>query len=280
MCETNRYFAYFVEENKNNIIFYGFSAVTFFDKMRIYSYGIKILKIIITKSIRKKSLEKSMKNAQSDKEFFLKIKEAKEEKKVPTKEEVLELRNLVTKGMTEEEISRLSENIKVANLTMEKAYLYDSLFERLEDPEDLYWNYVDYKGDIQIGWDLSEKHYVAASGLTRNEWGEKYGKPIMVYNRFHADNFIKLIEEMRDSIQHELWREDFNILIEKMQMAKETHDVNYMIELYRILHDMDYFLLRYGPEDVGKYTKGDGIVNRFYGVLLIHKDFYRSNYGK
>ena len=73
MCETNRYFAYFVEENKNNIIFYGFSAVTFFDKMRIYSYGIKILKIIITKSIRKKSLEKSMKNAQSDKEFFLKI---------------------------------------------------------------------------------------------------------------------------------------------------------------------------------------------------------------
>lgn len=85
-----------------------------------------------------------MKNAQSDKEFFLKIKEAKEEKKVPTKEEVLELRNLVTKGMTEEEISRLSENIKVANLTMEKAYLYDSFFERLEDSEDLYWNYVDY----------------------------------------------------------------------------------------------------------------------------------------
>lgn len=224
---------------------------------------------IIGENLEEKALE--------DKE---QLKEAKEEKKVPTKEEVLELRNLVTKGMTEEEISRLSENIKVANLTMEKAYLYDSLFERLEDPEDLYWNYVDYKGDIQIGWDLSEKHYVAASGLTRNEWGEKYGKPIMVYNRFHADNFIKLIEEMRDSIQHELWREDFNILIEKMQMAKETHDVNYMIELYRILHDMDYFLLRYGPEDVGKYTKDDGIVNRFYGVLLIHKDFYRSNYGK
>ncbi len=224
---------------------------------------------IIGENLEEKALE--------DKE---QLKEAKEEKKVPTKEEVLELRNLVTKGMTEEEISRLSENIKVANLTIEKAYLYDSLFERLEDPEDLYWNYVDYKGDIQIGWDLSEKHYVAASGLTRNEWGEKYGKPIMVYNRFHADNFIKLIEEMRDSIQHELWREDFNILIEKMQMAKETHDVNYMIELYRILHDMDYFLLRYGPEDVGKYTKDDGIVNRFYGVLLIHKDFYRSNYGK
>ena len=199
-------------------------------------------------------------------------REANEEKKVPTKKEVLELRNLVTKGMTEDEISRLSENIKVANLTMEKAYLYDSLFERLEDPEDLYWNYVDYKGDIQIGWDLSEKHYVAASGLTRNEWGEKYGKPIMVYNRFHADNFIALMEEMRDSIYHEILRDDFNILIEKMQMAKETHDVNYMIELYRILHDMDYFLLRYGPEDVGKYTMDNSTVNKFYGVLLIHND--------
>ncbi|MBR5577766.1 MAG: hypothetical protein IKW28_02085 [Lachnospiraceae bacterium] len=199
-------------------------------------------------------------------------KEAKEGKKAPTREEVLELRKLVTEGMTEEEITRLSENIKVANLTMEEAYLYDSLFERLEDPEDLYWNYVDDKGEIQIGWDLSEKHYVAASGLTRNEWGEKYGKPIMVYNRFHAENFIALMEEMRDSIHHEVWQEDFNILIEKMEMAKKTHDVKYMIELYRILHDMDYFLLRYGPEDVGKYTKDDSTVNKFYGVLLVHDD--------
>ena len=200
------------------------------------------------------------------------LPESKEEEEVPTKDEVLEMRSLVTQEMTDEEIIRLTENIKVANLTMEEAYLYDALFERLEDPKDLYWNYIDYKGDIQIGWDLSEKHYVAASGLTRNEWGEKYGKPIMVYNRFHADNFIALMEEMRDSIHYELLRDDFNILIEKMQMAKETHDVNYMIELYRILHDMDYFLFRYGPEDVGKYTKDDSTVSRFYGILQIYNN--------
>ena len=55
-------------------------------------------------------------------------------------------------------------------------------------------------------------------------------------------------------------------------MAKETHDVNYMIELYRILHDMDYFLFRYGPEDVGKYTKDDSTVSRFYGILQIYNN--------
>lgn len=206
------------------------------------------------------------------------VKEEKEglpesvEEKIPTKDEVLEMRSLVTKGMTEEEIVRLTENIKVANLTMERAYLYDSLFERLEDPKDLYWNYVDFKGEIQIGWDLSEKHYVAASGLTKQEWGEKYGKPVMTYNRFDANNFIALMEEMKDSIQYELLREDFDILIEKMRLAKETHDVTYMLELYRILHDMDYFLLRYGPQDVGKYTKDDSTVRKFYGVLQIHKN--------
>ena len=35
---------------------------------------------------------------------------------------------------------------------MEHAYLYDDIFGKLEDPESLYWNYFDEKGEIQIGW--------------------------------------------------------------------------------------------------------------------------------
>ena len=80
----------------------------------------------------------------------------------PTKEEVLSMRELVLEGMSEEEINRLTENIKIANLQMERAYLYDNIFAKLEDPESLYWNYFDNKGDIQI----SETE--------------------TVYNRFHA----------------------------------------------------------------------------------------------
>ena len=54
----------------------------------------------------------------------------------PTKEEVLAMRAIVLTGMSEEEIKRLKENIKIANLQMEEAYLYDDLFARLEDKEE------------------------------------------------------------------------------------------------------------------------------------------------
>ena len=48
----------------------------------------------------------------------------------PTKEEVLAMRAIVLEGMSEEAIKRLKENIKIANLQMEEAYLYDDLFGR------------------------------------------------------------------------------------------------------------------------------------------------------
>ena len=159
----------------------------------------------------------------------------------PSKDMVLNMRNKVTEGMSEEEISRITENIKVANHVLEEGYLYDRLFERLEDQEDLYWNYIYYKGDIQIGWALSEKHYDASSGLSRKEFNEKYGTPVMTYNRFDADNFINLMTEMRDSLKTDLLKADFDNIINCMQLAKENRDVEYIIQIYRIVHDMDYF---------------------------------------
>lgn len=53
----------------------------------------------------------------------------------PSKEEVLSMRTVVLEGMNEEEIDRLTENIKVANLTMESAYLNDNIFDKLSDPD-------------------------------------------------------------------------------------------------------------------------------------------------
>lgn len=35
-------------------------------------------------------------------------------------------------------------------------------------------------------------------------------------------------------------------------------------------HDMDYFLLRYGLEDVGAYTQDKGTVAEYYGVLAVY----------
>ena len=157
-------------------------------------------------------------------------------------------------------------------INMEEAYLYDRLFERLEDPEDLYWNYMDQKGEIQIGWALADNSYDASSGLTFQEFEEKYGTPVITYNRFDADNFINLMTEMRDSLKSELLKSDFDNLIRYVQLAKDTHDVDYMIEVYRILHDMDYFLFRYGIEDVGKYVKDISTISKYYGVLNVYEE--------
>lgn len=125
---------------------------------------------------------------------------------VPTKEQVLAARETVLDGMTTDQIERLTENIKVANIQMEQAYLYDNIFGRLEDKNSLYWNYFDQKGDIQIGWTydgdyLERKEIQERENLTTDEFYEKYGTPVVDYNRFDADNFINLIAEMQECVQ-------------------------------------------------------------------------------
>ena len=190
----------------------------------------------------------------------------------PSADEVYAMRADALAEMTDEEAARLKENIKVANLAMERAYLNDNLFNKLSDTENLYWNYIDQKGDIQIGWALTgDVEYDSSLGLTYEEFKEQYGEPVMVYNRFDADNFIILMQEMRDSLKSDLLKSDFDILIENMELAKETHDVEYVKQIYYILHDMDYYLLRYGPEDVAQYTRDDSTILKYYGVLEVYK---------
>lgn len=54
------------------------------------------------------------------------------------------------------------------------------------------------------------------------------------------------------------------------RMAQTTHEMQYANELYKVLHDLDYFLLRYGIEDVGQYTADAGTVGTYYGVLAVY----------
>lgn len=193
----------------------------------------------------------------------------------PSKEEILAMRKIVLEGMTEEEVERLTENIKIANLRLESAYLYDDIFEKLSDKESLYWNYFDQKGDIQIGWsydgDYSErKTIITEEGLSESEFYVKYGTPVMEYNRFDAANFINLIQEMQATVHNDKLIEDLQKLIDLTSLATETHEMKYANAIYKILHDLDYFLLRYGIEDVGKYTSDNGTVSKYYGVLDVY----------
>lgn len=59
-------------------------------------------------------------------------------------------------------------------------------------------------------------------------------------------------------------------MINAASLAAETHDMEYANDIYKILHDMDYFLLRYGIEDVGGYTRYDDVVSKYYGVLNVY----------
>ena len=170
----------------------------------------------------------------------------------PTKEEVLAMREVVLEGMSAEEIARLTENIKIANLQMEKAYLNDNLFTKLEDKESLYWNYFDEKGDIQIGWD----------GDT----------PVTTYNRFDAANFIELLEEMKETVKNDKLKDDLQQIIDETSLAAETHEMEHANNIYKLLHDMDYYLLRYGLEDVGKYTQDVTTISKYYGVLSVYRN--------
>ncbi len=194
---------------------------------------------------------------------------------IPSKEEVFAMRESVLEGMSEEEIERLTENIKTANLQMERAYLYDDIFGKLSDQESPYWQYFDQEGDIQIGWwyngtICSMDRIIKAEGITEEEFYETYNEPGMVYNRFDAENFIALLEDMKASVQNEMLIADLQQLIDLTYMAADTHEVGYANDIYKILHDMDYFLLRYGIEDVGKYTQDASVVSKYYGVLAVY----------
>ena len=193
----------------------------------------------------------------------------------PSKEEVIAMRSSVLEGMNEDEIERLTENIKVANLRMESAYLNDNIFHKLSDSDSPYWQYFDKAGDIQLGWwyngQIVDKDVILRmEGITETEFDEREYEPGIVYNRFDAANFIKLVEDMTADVQNEMLRADLQQLIDLTYMASMTHEMEYANQIYKILHDMDYFLLRYGIEDVGKYTQDAGIVSKYYGVLATY----------
>ncbi len=193
----------------------------------------------------------------------------------PSKEEVIAMRETVLEGMSEEEIERLTENIKVANLQMESAYLYEHIFDKLSDQESLYWNYFTQKGEIQIGWSyegsaVERKAIMADERISESEFYEKYGEPVMDYNRFDATNFIELIADMQKSVHNELLIADLQQLMDLTRLAEETHEMDYVNSIYKILHDLDYYLLRYGSEDVGMYTLDDSVVSEYYGVLAVY----------
>lgn len=192
----------------------------------------------------------------------------------PSKAEVLALRERVETGMTDSEIKHLTEMVMVEHYWWEYRYLYEKTFEMMRDPHSLLWNLIDRPGDIQTGWtyggDIDKDAVCAEEGLTEDEFYERYGQKINYPNNTHdAESFRKRITALKASVKSGLLDEDFDRLIALCDQAKETHDISYVIEMYHMLHDLDYYVLRYGPSAVGSRTAGPSIASNYYGCLSV-----------
>ena len=193
----------------------------------------------------------------------------------PSREEVLAMRQLVLEGMAEEDIWQLTEEVKSANLTLEQAYMWDGLFERLADKDSLYWNYFYEEGEIQIGWayDGSDEDIAEIQkkeGLSVEEIYEKYGTKVKAYNDCDAESFISLLSGLKETVQTEELRNELQRVMDEIKLAAETREVEHVRNAYMLLHDMDYFLLRYGPEDVGPYVTDKSTISKYYGALSLY----------
>ena len=194
---------------------------------------------------------------------------------IPAEAEVLAMRKRVEEGMSEDEIARLVSVVFQANNWFEHRYFYDNIFQRLSDPEDLYWNYFEETGKIQIGWAYDAAVYgrkeeiKREEGLSEQEFNEKYGTGVATTNAYTLDDFISVLEELKASVRSGLLDEDFDRMMELCANAKESHNFVFLNELFRMLHDMDYFLLRYGVSDVGPYAGDDSWVAKYFGSLAV-----------
>lgn len=98
-----------------------------------------------------------------------------------------------------------------------------------------------------------------------------YGVIIWGNNEYDAERIIEVLEEIKETIYNEDLICDFNRMIENVQKAKDTHDGQYIIETYHILHDMDYYLFRYGLEDVGVFVEDRSTLKLYYGELTCYQ---------
>lgn len=188
-------------------------------------------------------------------------------------EDVLEMRNHVLQGMSEEERDRLTELVKVLNLEMENDYLY-TRFQYLHDTDSPCWDAFSQSGKVHVGWGtrLGAPGFDSDGEMTLEAYREKYMTPI--YWQIEVpweEEFYSVMDECMALIKSDALKGEFLIMKEYMKLAVETHDVDYIYQIYYILHDMDYFLLRYGPNDVGMYTIDDSTVRKYYGVLEVYK---------
>lgn len=196
----------------------------------------------------------------------------------PTKEQVLAAREQALEGMPEEQIALLCEVVDNANYWWEARYLYGDIFSVLEDPNNLFWNRFNETGRIQIGWNcvgLDWERICAEENLTYTEFCEKYSDSDAITeswidNEYKADDFIDVATTIMDYVQNNDLRTDIQFLIDEMVSCRDNHDVQAANNLFKMFHDMHYYLLNYS--DLRSYDDEASIVAKYYGMLSVFSE--------
>lgn len=191
----------------------------------------------------------------------------------PIKKHVLEMRNKVLAGMTEEEIKQASKMVQKGNEYGEGSYLHGLKFQHFKDADSLYWNIFTQSGNIVIGYMIDIKHpkYDPNSGMTEEEYNVKYGEPeVMSISTPVGERFYSYIDNLQNIIKTDMLDEDFAEIRNCMKLAIETHDVDYLYRIYYKFHDLDYYLFRYGPEDISPLVGYASSIEIYYGALHVY----------
>lgn len=204
----------------------------------------------------------------------------------PGEEEVEEVRNKALAGMDEEEIDALTTYVKDYHNWLEFDLIYRNLESDLSDKNSMRWNYFDRTGEIQTGWALEgdwdndektgketyeymRQQYPEFGEVSWDELGEMYGTPVYADNPYGSEVVIKRMRELTASVENEIFQSDVENLCDALQRAKDTHEVEYVMRTHEILHDMEYFLLRYSPTDVAPFTRDKSLSGKYYGALEV-----------
>ena len=84
---------------------------------------------------------------------------------------------------------------------------------------------------------------------------------------YYVTLFLNICSILRESNL----KSELQYLMDQTEQAKETHRMEIVNDIYKKLHDLDYFLLRYGPKDVAKYVEDDSTVSKYYGTLPFYQ---------
>lgn len=146
---------------------------------------------------------------------------------VPTEEDVLVARQQATEGMSQQQVERLTEVIKAANLWLEQRYMDENLFEKLSDPNSLYWNYFHQTGEIQIGWAVDGSIDIDAVCKREKLSLEEFyaSRKALIKLRNELTRLYQMQCELRSAVQSDSEKAMVDALLEDLEkISRHAHE--------------------------------------------------------